>query len=120
MKSQLTKLGLTLLIIITCYLIYFFPIQKYYAEKNIAKYIELQGISTDNIESKETFKNYKSGGYSIYVHYKDEPNYTYLYDYYPNKKELIDKVELIVFDQENVEVSIKNLKIKYPALNNID
>ncbi len=53
------KIILVILIIISIGLLYYFPIQKYLAEKTFSEYIALQGAKEENIQSKRVFKDYK-------------------------------------------------------------
>ncbi len=79
------------------------------AESAFENYIEAQGVSENNIKSKEFNKNYKFGGYDITVTYKDEPS-SYVYEYFYNAK--TKKINLIVLDDGR---SI-NEDIKYPPI----
>lgn len=111
MKKTSLILIFILFLGVLSYLIYFFPIQKYLAEKKFEEYIVSQGTSINNIDSKEIFKDYKSGGYFIRVIFKDNPEFTYEYTYLPNGEMIC-----IIYDEDNVSVGITNKKVKYPSL----
>jgi|GEM_PF-2192583 len=75
MKKKL--MILVIILPLVCYMVCFFPVQRYLAEKAFNDYILLQGASAENIQSKRIYKDYKQDGYSIDVVYKDDPEYRY-------------------------------------------
>lgn len=114
--NKLTVVIVLFLIFILCYIIYFYPFQKYMAEKTFNEYIKLQGINQKNIESKEVFKDYKQGGYIVRVVYKDDLDYTYYYKYSVNRVENLTNyksIRLNVYDTRNSRV---NSNMKYPPI----
>lgn len=53
---------IVLIMIPLIFLAYYFPIQRCMAQIKFKQYMVAQGTSSDNIESKEVFKDYKVGG----------------------------------------------------------
>lgn len=96
------------LLVIGGSLIYLYPIQKSMSEKAVAEYMKEQGISEQNIKSKQVMKDYKQGGYFITVELKDDPGINYQYTW--SKKR---GVVLLVF-RENAGM---DEGMKYPPLN---
>ena len=117
--GRVMKFKILLLISIAffSYAIYFYPVQKYFAEKNLEEYMIIQGTSSAVIQSKEILKDYKIGGYTISIVYADEPDYRYEYIYFPGEKELKDSMRCFVYDSENVEIGVTNKTVKYPPIN---
>ncbi|WP_053954680.1 DUF3139 domain-containing protein [Inediibacterium massiliense] len=116
MKFKKYILILLTLLIISSPILYYFPIQKYFAEKTLEKYMYFQGCSNAKIKSKQILKDYKIGGYTIEIIYKDDPGYTYEYIYFPGESSLKRSMNCIVFDRENVDVDVTNKKVKYPPI----
>ncbi len=102
--------------IIFSYIIYFFPVQRYFAETAFRNYILLQGASTDNIYYKKTYKDYKQDGYCIDVVYSDDLEYRYAYKYFVGKTPYKYNILCIVYDKQNVSVNVGAKKIKYPPI----
>lgn len=107
-------LSITIFIIVG-YLLYYFPIQKYFAEKTLKEYMSVQGTTNVIIDSKRIYKDYTIGGYVIDIIYQDDPNYTYNYTYIPLKG-LKGTIVCTIFDKSNVDVDITNKKVKYPSI----
>lgn len=121
MKNKRYIILSIIILIIGGYLLYFFPIQRYLAEKTFKEYIEMQGTSEENIESKGTFKDYKQNGYFVEVVYKDDPNFMYDYKYSVDTLKDMNSYKAIrctVYNKmnESVEVSGETNIIKYPPL----
>ena len=111
------KIFIIILIALFSYSIYFYPVQKYFAEKKLEEYMLIQGTSSAVIQSKEILKDYKIGGYTISIVYEDDPDYQYEYIYFPGEKELTDSMRCFVYDSENVEIGVTNKTVKYPPIN---
>lgn len=109
MNRKYSIVPFVIVIGIFIYLIYYFPVQRYFSHKKFEQYIVAQGTSLDNIKSKTILKDYKIGGYSIVVKYKDDPDFTYDYTYFPSGEMIC-----IVYDKNNV--SSVNEKVKYLPL----
>lgn len=60
MKKTKT-IPIILSIVLTCFLIYQYPIQRVLVLKNFKSYISQQGIEPEIIKSKKVFKNWKDG-----------------------------------------------------------
>jgi hypothetical protein len=103
-------------IFVISYTVYSFPIQKNSSEKNLEKYLILQGIDKDNIQSKKIYKNYKQAGYMVDIVYKDDSNYMYAYWYSPSSHSFKYNILCTVYNKQNVSVDITHEKIKYPPL----
>lgn len=69
-------------IVFGAFLIYEYPIQRYFALKKFYNYTTTQGVDESNIKKKDVYKDWKNGGYSIIVNYWDNPDYEYAYHYY--------------------------------------
>ncbi|OCA84013.1 hypothetical protein A8F94_14855 [Bacillus sp. FJAT-27225] len=89
-------------------LIYMFPVQKIWAEKEVESYMKEQGISQFNIKSKEFKKDYKQSGYIAEVELKDESGIIYEYYWRPGKDIL-----LIGFKSGR---SVEYSEMKYPPI----
>lgn len=113
MKS---KIIIILILILSIQLIYSFPIQKLLAEKNVIKYMNEQGTNIENIASKEIFKDYKMGGYTIIIRYKDDFDYKYIYNYSRRYKKQKYNVRCSIYNKRNKEVGVTGEKVKYPRL----
>ena len=121
MKNKKYIILSIIILLIGGYLLYFFPIQRYFAEKTFIEYIKMQGTSEENIKSKETFKDYKQNGYFIEVIYKDDPSFMYDYKYSVDTLKDMNSyksIRCIVYNKMNqsVEVSDEANIIKYPPL----
>lgn len=120
MKNKKWILGI--LVIIVAYGLYFYPIQRYLAEKTFSDYIEIQGVSLENIQSKRVFKDYKQNGYMIDVSYKEDPEFRYDYKYSVDSIKDMHSyraIRLNVYTQannESVELSGDSKNIKYPPI----
>jgi len=114
-KKKVKFKGLILIMIIVFgYLFYYFPLQKYLAEKNFNSYIQAQGISESSIKEKDVFKDYKQNGYYICVVYKDDPDWKYEYQFRTNDlAELFSKesIMLIIYDKENAEFNFDDVDL---------
>lgn len=110
-------LVIVILLIISAYLLYSFPIQKYFAEKTLKEYMSIQGASDEKIQSKQILKDYKIGGYNIKIIYKDDLDFIYEYHYFPGKNNLRESIYCTVYNKKNVDVNITKEKIKYPLIN---
>ena len=110
-----SKVTIILSLLVVGFLLYFYPIQKYLAEKSFDKYISVQGVSKDNIKSKRILKDYTQDGYFIDVVYKDDNDYVYSYKYFVGKNSFKYSIYCIVYKQ-NVAVDVTGYKIKYPLL----
>lgn len=111
------KIFIIILIAFFSYAIFFYPVQKYFAEKKLEEYMLIQGTSSAVIQSEEILKDYTIGGYKIFIVYADDPDYQYEYLYFPGRKELTDSMQCFVYDSENVEIGVTNKKVKYPPIN---
>ncbi|OCA83999.1 hypothetical protein A8F94_14780 [Bacillus sp. FJAT-27225] len=96
------------LLFILGFLLYTFPIQKYLSEKDVAEYMKKQGISKENIKSKEVKKDYKQGGYYVNVELKDDPGVIYEYIWY------IDG-EILLIGYKN-DSSLEDEELKHPPI----
>lgn len=110
-------------IVLACFLIYQYPIQRVLALKNFKSYISQQGIEPEIIKSKKVFKNWKDGGYKIIVTLDDDPNYIYIYLYQPwtHKKNEHIKFNRITLQITDIEKSMVldppyDGKCKYPPI----
>lgn len=110
-----SKVTITLSLLVVGYLLYFYPIQKYLAEKSFDKYVAVQGVNKDNIKSKRILKDYTQDGYLIDVVYKDDDDYMYQYKYFVGKNSFKYSIYCIVY-KENVSIDVTGYKIKYPPL----
>ena len=103
----------------SAFLIYYFPVQRFFCEKKYYEYIAEQGIQSDDIENIRYYKDYKQGGYLVNVKYKSDPAYLYEYQYFLVMK---TKKEGIKFDIMRCRVYDKNeyysvqAGMKYPPL----
>jgi hypothetical protein len=104
-----------LILILTIFLIwgYLYPYTKYQAKRNFNKYILEQNILNDNIDSLKEGWSYPKRMYLIFVKYKDQPGYKYIYDYDPNYKEPFN-IRLYIEKDKSYNKNISN--IKYPPL----
>ena len=120
MKNKKWLLGI--LVIIVAYGLYFYPIQRYLAEKTFNEYIKIQGTTEENIQSKTVFKDYKQNGYIIDVVYKDDPELNYDYKYSVDTIKDMNSyraIRLNVYtktNNESVELSGDSENIKYPPI----
>ena len=119
MKNKKWLLGI--LVIIVSYGLYFYPIQRYFAEKTFDEYIKIQGTTEENIKSKKIFKDYKQNGYFIEIVYKDDPEFNYDYKYSVDKiKDMNNysaiKLNVYTKNNESVELSGDSENIKYPPI----
>ena len=116
------KLPVFLIIIfIVMYILYFYPVQRFLAQKAFNEYINLQGTSEENIETKRIFKDYKQDGYFIEVIYKDDPDFIYDYKYAVDAIKNMANYKAIRCDvytkyNESVELSGDSESIKYPPI----
>lgn len=113
-NKRYVTLSITLLIIVG-YLLYYFPFQKYLAEKSLKEYMSVQGTTNAIIDYKRIYKDYTIGGYVIDIIYQDDLDYTYNYTYIPLKG-LKGKMVCIIFDKGNVSADINNIEVKYPSI----
>lgn len=109
---------LVFFILALIYTLYFYPIQRYLAERTFTEYIQIQGAKKENIESKRVFKDYKQNGYVIEVVYKDDPNFIYNYKYSVDIIEDMTNykaIRCVVYTQDNesVELSGDAQNVKY-------
>ena len=58
-----------------------FSLQKHLATKHIGEYVKAQGIDARLIGEKESYRDWKNGGYVISVKYTDDPPNRYYYNY---------------------------------------
>ncbi|MEH6943052.1 DUF3139 domain-containing protein [Bacillus sp. JJ722] len=86
-----------------------FPYQKKQAEQALEYYIEKQGISKENIKSKKIMKDYKQGGYTIDITFRDDPevNYQYVYGNAHNNKPF--SISLAGYDKNNSSIDAEDL-----------
>jgi len=110
------KIFLILLITLSAYALYFYPIQKYFAEKYLEEYMVLQGTSDTPIHSKKILKDYKIGGYTISIVYEDDLDHWYEYLYFPGEKGLNESMICAVFNNQNEQVDPKVESVKYPPI----
>lgn len=109
---------LVVLCLVLIFLVYYFPLQRIFAQLMLVDYMDRQGVNTDEVESVEYFKDYKQDGYYISVRfYGDE--YRYLYRYYLISCGHCDGIKYHtmycdVYDQdnENIERFIEGMKYK--------
>lgn len=78
----------TIRLILTVLILYvaldYFVIQRYIAIENFNEYIEKQGLTEEDIVSKEIYLNYKMGSHNIHVKFKNDPGFVYYYEYMKN------------------------------------
>ena len=115
MKNKRHLILSIIILIIVGYLLYYFPIQRHFAEKTLKEYMSVQGTTNAVIDSKRIYKDYTIGGYVIEIIYQYDPDYTYNYTYRPLKG-LKGKMVCIIFDKENVSADINNKEVKYPSI----
>lgn len=96
---------ITISALILAGLIYYFPLQRGLAEKKYEQYAAQQGVSPDDIKSKDVFKDYKQGGYFISVRYYSDPDHRYIYHYFLIERlksgTLFNKMRCDVYDNTN-------------------
>lgn len=119
MKNK--KLIIIILVVILSYTLYFYPVQRYLAEKTFKEYIEIQGTDEEKFKSKRVIKDYKQNGYIIEVVYKDDPEFKYYYKYSINKIKDMNSYNAIrctvyTKNNESVELSGDSENIKYPPI----
>ena len=111
---------LALVLIIGAFWVYEVPLYRFLAERKLEDYIVLQGASSSDICSKRVFKDYTQGGYYLEVEYCSDPNIRYSYHYYTTAKRggkrKFHIMSCVVFDDENVEISLSDKTAKYPAV----
>ena len=110
------KIFIIILISLFSYAKYFYPIQKYFAEKYLEEYMILQGTSNAPIHSKKILKDYKIGGYTISIVYEDDPTHWYEYLYFPGEKGLNKSMLCTVFNNQNEAVDTEIEEVKYPPI----
>lgn len=119
-----TKIILIILsIVLACFLIYQYPIQRVLALKKFKSYTSQQGIESEMIKSKRFFKDWKQGGYLVVVTFNDDINnkYYYHYDVWTHKKYeslKFNRMTLTIIDEKN-SVTLDppyDGKCKYPPI----
>lgn len=110
------KFVIFFIVILLIQWVYIFPIQKSLAEENISQYIKEQGTSFENTTAKRIFKDYKTGGYTIAVMYKDDLEHEYYYNYSKKNRNMKYKVFCSIYNSENVEIGVTGEYVKYPSL----
>jgi hypothetical protein len=110
----LKKISQILLLVICLVIIYQFPIQKRLALNKFERYIKKQGIDPSKIIEKETYKNWKDGGYIIQVKFEDDADKTYYYHYYEELR--VDRMKLTVSNKNQMQEAPLKKKCKYPPL----
>lgn len=80
--KKLKIIAVCILVIIVLAWIYYIPIQRFMAEKSFEKYSTAQGVTSEDIATKEVYKDYKQGGYFILVTYHSDPSHKYQYHYF--------------------------------------
>lgn len=103
------------------YLIYYYPFQRYLAENNFKKYIEIQGTDISNIQEKTIIKDYKQNGYYIDVVFKDDPDFIYSYKFSVDEfKNLLSyksiSCNIYTKQNESIELTDDINNIKYPPV----
>ena len=121
MSKKRISITIVCLWIITWWIIDY-PVQGNFAEKEIYKYMQKQGITEKNIKSEISFKNELFDGYCIEIRLKDDAKFEYRYEYLP-RKGLLNfkqyKIELTVYDDNGDCYEVGNKKIpKYLPLKN--
>ena len=61
----------------------FYPVQFHFAEQEMYKYMQKQGIKKENIESKNYTTGLLNTDYYLTIRLKDDPNFEYEYLYQP-------------------------------------
>lgn len=117
------KKRVLLFLLVISFLLYQYPIQKFLAQREFENYTNKQGIVSDNIRSKEIFKDWKLGGYLIVVSFNNDENNKYYYCYQPwtHKKEESFKLNTMTLDVIDEKNSILldypyDGKCKYPPI----
>ncbi len=109
MKKNRKKVTMIILSgIVVLILVYFFPLQRFLAEKKYNEYLEIQGVQNSDILSKQFTKDYKQGGYNILTKYKSDPEHYYDYHYMlinrKNSGTEYNTMTCIVYNNYNEEV----------------
>ncbi|EFM0818569.1 DUF3139 domain-containing protein [Listeria monocytogenes] len=74
------------------------------ANNQFENYIAKQGLTNEDIQSKEMKKDSKQGGYIFTVVYKDDQGLTYEYTYVPNN----DMTLLVFKNNEGIDSGMKH------------
>lgn len=82
MSNKKIIIGIICVCIVAVWVVYY-PIQKYFAEQEMYKYMQKQGIKRENIENKKFTTGLLNTDYYITVRLKDDLNFEYEYLYQP-------------------------------------
>ncbi len=82
MSKKRIFISIICILIVGLWIIYS-PVQKHFAEQEMYKYMQKQGIKKENIESKRFTTGLLNTDYYIIVRLKDDPNFEYEYLYQP-------------------------------------
>lgn len=104
MKRFLLSTLACIILLLTAWLLFSFPFQRYYAEQTFEAYTQLQEIDPHSILSLTYQKDYTQNSYYIEVRYKEEPELRYQYQYFFKKSWGHHAMMLTVFDDENAEI----------------
>lgn len=94
--------------IISLYFLFSFPIMRFLAEKSTYSYLKKEHILIENIKSKKIVKTYKINGYKIIIKFKDDPNYIYVYKFFPYDGFLRYDLKLNIYNNGYEEYSSNN------------
>lgn len=89
--------------IILLYILFSFPIMRFLAEKSTYSYMKEQNVTVQKIKSKEIVKTYKINGYKIIIKFIDDPNYIYVYKYFPYNGFLGYELKLNIYNNNYEE-----------------
>ena len=106
MNKKVKKITGIILLIITVFLFYNYVVERCMALYAYQRYSTRQGVDPSAEAEKRVFKDWKNGGYAIFVRYSDNPEYEYQYAYklqmdgkYPKYQ-----MSLWIFDTETREI----------------
>lgn len=81
-KYTILKIALVLAILIALFLFFELIVYRLIAVNKVKNYMSMQGANEKDIESMSVYWDpLKNGGYTIYVKFRDDPEYEYCYNY---------------------------------------
>lgn len=95
--KKIKKIIFALIICIT--LLYLYPYQRYQADKGITQFNIEHGLDKYTIKDKKFFKAYSQANYFITVEFIEEPDKTYIYEYYTRKQNIRNKIECGIYNE---------------------
>jgi len=114
-KKNLQRIILCFIVFVVGFLLYYYPVQRICAEIDLGKYLEVQGISQDNIKNKRAYKDYKQNGYLFDISLYDDSDIIYQYKYYFLSKQHEETFHIHCIARKNgTEVPLR--LVKYPPI----